>query len=84
MCKGSCFWKPLGSQRVKCEFKFENWLFVISYLTVVLSCHYPSNELTIEIDVLNFHQGAVYMSAEMKKQAGQNDKGDQKNTDTSS
>ena len=56
----------------------------MSCLTIVLSCHYPSTELTIEIDVLNFHQGAVYMSAEMKKQAGQNDKGDQKNTDTSS
>ena len=84
MYKGSCFWKPFGSQCVKCEFKFENWVFVMSCLTIVLSCHYLSNELTIEIDVLNFHQGAVYIWEEMKQQAGQNNKGDQKNTDISS
>ena len=83
MCKGSCFWKPFGSQFVKCKFKFEKWLFAASYLTIVLSCYYLSNELTVEIDVLNFHQGAVYMWAKMKQQSGQNDKGNQKNTDIS-
>ena len=40
---------------VKSEFKFENRFFTVSYLTIVLSCHYLSNELTVEIDVLNFH-----------------------------
>ena len=48
---------------VKSEFKFENIFFTISYLTIVLSCHYLSNELTIEIDVLNFHlKGCLYES----------------------
>ena len=82
MRKGSCFWKPFGSQRVKCEFKFENWAFAVPFLTIALSCHCLSNELTIEIDVLNFHQGAAYMWTKVKQQAQQNDKGDQRNTDT--
>ena len=37
--------------------------FAVSYLYIVLNCHYLSNELTIEIDVLNFHlRGYLYES----------------------
>ena len=48
---------------VKCEFEFENWFLAVSYLTTVLSSCYLSNELTIEIVVLNFHlRGCLYVS----------------------
>ena len=40
---------------IKSGVKFENWFFVVSYLTIVLICHYLSNYETIEIEVLNFH-----------------------------
>ena len=42
---------------VKSEFKFENWVLCcfILLFNIVLSCHYLSNELTVETDVLNFH-----------------------------
>ena len=47
---------------VKCEFEFENWFYAVSYLTIVLSRYYLSNELTIEIDFLNFHlRGCLYV-----------------------
>ena len=34
---------------------FENWFFAVLYLKIVLNCHYLSNELTIEMDVLDIH-----------------------------
>ena len=40
---------------IKSEFKFENWFFAVLYLKIVLNCHYLSNELTIEMDVLDIH-----------------------------
>ena len=44
---------------VKSEFKFENWVFCcfILLFNIVLNCHYLSNELTVETDVLNFYLG---------------------------
>ena len=53
-----------------------NWLFPVSYLTIVLSCYYLSNGLTTEM--------VVYMWDEMKQQAQQDNKGDQENTNISS
>ena len=61
---------------VKCEFELENWLFPVSYLTIVLSCYYLPNGLTTEM--------VVYMWDEMKQQAQQDNKGDQENTNISS
>ena len=61
---------------VKCEFELENWLFPVSYLTIVLSCYYLSNGLTTEM--------VVYMWDEMKQQVQQDNKGDQENTNISS
>ena len=47
----------------KSEFKLENRFFTVSFLTIVVICHYLSNELIVEIDVLNFHiKGCLYES----------------------
>ena len=47
---------------VKRKFEFENRFFAVSYLTIALSYDYLSNELTTEIDVLNFHlRGCLYV-----------------------
>ena len=47
--------------------------FAVSYLDIVLNCHYLSNELTIEIDVLTFHlRGCLYESQdEITNRTGQ-------------
>ena len=39
-------------------------IFAVSYLTVVLNCHYLSKKLTIEIDVLDICR---YKETDIKK-----------------
>ena len=46
---------------IKSEVKLENWIFTVSYLTINLSFHYLSNDLTVETDVLNFDLRGCYI-----------------------
>ena len=40
------------SFNTKSESKFGNCFFAIPYLEVALNCHYLSNELTLDMDVI--------------------------------
>ena len=52
----------------KSEFKFENCFFVVPYSKIVLNCHYLSNELTIEMDVLHTSKKETNITKHRKMQ----------------